>query len=293
MRPCFASLIVLILAGSCGGDPQGNGSGGTTGAGGTGAPTGTGGVSPDLIFVGDFETGNLSQWSYIERCQPDRILVYSTANAPAGAPAPRGGRYAVRFRVQNTDVAPCTSTDGARAELETPESLFRPGDDRWEFWSVFIPTSHPTPMCGSCPNGDWMMFQEDYGAPWDGSASIAWFVDLTSTPNRFRMDRGAQYGHDQPGSSPLVTARWVDFLVHKKFANTTAGGGFVEAWVDGNPLTFEPCNCTKLMTQTMHSTQPTLGFYLTSYRPQGLYDWFEIYYDEVRIGTTRASVELR
>jgi len=275
------------------------GTGGGTGGivGGTGGVVGSGGTttaSGQLVFVGDFETGSLSQWSYVERCQPDRILVYSTANAPAGAPAPRRGSYAARFRVQNTDVAPCTSTDGARAELETAETLFKPGDERWEAWSVFIPGNHPTPKCGSCSNGDWMMFQEDYGNPWDGSASIGWFVDLTSSPNRFRMDRGEQYGWDQPAGSPLVVDRWVDFLVHKKFANTTSGGGFVEAWVDGKQLTFESCgNCTKLMTQTMHSTQKQLAFYLTSYRPQGLYDWFEIYYDEVRIGTTRASVELK
>jgi hypothetical protein len=282
------------------------GTGGTTAA--TGGRVGTGGgtssggaaggspaVSGETVFVGDFETGTLSQWSYIERCQTDRILVYSTANAPAGAPAPRGGQYAVRFRVQNTDIEPCTSTDGARAELESPETLLKPGDERWEAWSVYIPSNHPTPKCGSCPNGDWMMFQEDYGAPFDGSASIAWFVDLTSTPNRFRMDRGEQYGHDSPAWSALVVDRWVDFLVHKKFANTTGGGGFVEAWVDGKPLTFEGCgtNCTKLMTQTMHATQKQLAFYLTSYRPQGLYDWFEIYYDEARVGTTRASVELK
>src|SRR5690606_34275547 len=53
----------------------------------------------DIIFNGDFETGDLSQWRTIQRCTNDRILVYSAETAPAGAPPPRQGRYAARFRV--------------------------------------------------------------------------------------------------------------------------------------------------------------------------------------------------
>jgi hypothetical protein len=107
------------------------------------------------------------------------------------------------------------------------------------------------------------------------------------------MDRGEQYGHDQPLLTALPLGRWVDFLVHKKFANTASGGGFVEAWVDKVPMPFNTCGgCTRLMTQTMHSSQRTLGFYLTSYRAQGTFQTFDTYYDAVRIGTTRAAVEL-
>jgi hypothetical protein len=109
------------------------------------------------------------------------------------------------------------------------------------------------------------------------------------------MDRGEQYDHDQPGTVDMITGRWVDFLVHKKFANTASGGGFVEAWIDGTPLTFNApgCDsCTKLMMQTMHSTQNQLAFYLTAYRRAGYFSSFDVYYDAVRIGTSREAVEL-
>ena len=133
--------------------------------------------------------------------------------------------------------------------------------------------------------------QEDYGAPWDGSPSIGWFLDFGNGAARVRMDRGAQYGHDQPLLSNLPLGRWVDFLVHKKFANTSSGGGFVEAWVDKVPMTFSACGgCTRLMTQTMHSSQAQVGFYLTSYRARGTFQYFDTYYDAVRIGTSLVTL---
>jgi hypothetical protein len=280
----------------------GRGMGGATTATGGAPATGTGGAATatggaagaaagEIIFTGDFETGNLNQWVYVERCATDRITVYNAANMPAGAPAPRQGQYAARFHVLDTDVDPCTSTENPRAELETPESLFKPGDDRWEAWSLYIPTTVPTPLCGSCDDGAWFVFQEDYGAPWDGSPAVGWNFDFTANPKKIRMDRGEQYGHDQPGGVDIATGRWMDLLVHKKFANTASGGGFVEAWVDGAPIAF-PGGVTKLMTQTMHSTQNQLGFYLTAYRMRGYFTSFDVYYDAIRIGTTSAAVEL-
>lgn len=286
----IATLLLLVLP-ACG-----EGVGGDSGSGGNGGRTGTGGAAGgdpgQVLFRGDFETGDLTQWEYEEQCQPGRITVYSSANVPAGAPMPREGTHAVRFRVLDTDVEPCTSSENPRAELESSEELFKPGDDRWEAWSILIPTSHPQPLCGSCTDSGWFAFQEDYGPPYDGPASIGWFLDFTPTPQHFRMHRGEQYDHDRPGAAVMTKGRWVDFLVHKKFANTANGGGFVEAWVDKMPITFDTCNCTKLMTQTMQSSQTNVGFYLTSYRERGFFETFDVFYDAIRVGTTRGSVEL-
>jgi hypothetical protein len=276
-------------AGGTGRGGAGGKSGGGTG-GATGGSAGAGGPG-QVLFLGDFETGDLSQWPYVERCATNRVVVYSTSNAPSGAPAPRAGKYAVQFHVLDTDVAPCTSTENPRAELDSPD-LFSSGDDRWEAWSMYIPTSHPAPNCTNCPNGTWLQVQEDYGAPFDGPPSLGWYLDLTVSPNKFSMDRGTQYNDDQPWLSPIITGQWVDFTVHKKFSNTNDGTGFVEAWENGNPITFSTCNCTHLSTQTMHSTQTKLAFYMTAYRAAGLFSSFDIYYDEVRIGTTQASVQI-
>ena len=300
-------LLVLLPACRSGGNATGQtggatgaaghaGGAGGTGRGGAGRKTGgsasgDGGGPGQVLFLGDFETGDLSQWAYIERCATNRIVVYSAANAPSGAPAPRAGKYAAQFHVLDTDVAPCTSTDNPRAELESP-SLFSPGDERWEAWSVYVPSSHPAPACTKCANGTFFAFQEDYGAPFDGPPAMGWYFDFGVSPNLFSMDRGQQYKDDQPWLSPLLTGQWVDFLVHKKFSNTDDGTGFVEAWENGSPITFSTCNCTRLSTQTMHATQTSLAFYMTAYRAAGLFDSFDTYYDEVRIGTTQASVQI-
>jgi hypothetical protein len=285
----FLLALLPACASSCGAG-RGGADGKPGGATGGNASVDDGGPG-QVLFLGDFETGDLSQWAYIERCATNRIVVYSTANAPSGAPAPRAGKYAAQFHVLDTDVAPCTSTANPRAELESP-SLFSPGDERWEAWSVYVPSSHPAPACTKCANGTFFAFQEDYGAPFDGPPAMGWYFDFGVSPNLFSMDRGQQYKDDQPWLSPLLTGQWVDFLVHKKFSNTDDGTGFVEAWENGSPITYSTCNCTRLSTQTMHATQTSLAFYMTAYRAAGLFDSFDTYYDEVRIGTTRASVQI-
>ena len=157
---------------------------------------------------------------------------------------------------------------------------------------MYVPTNHPAPACLTCADGTFFAFQEDYGSPFDGPPSIGWFFDFGVTPNLFSMDRGQQYSDDQPFLSTLLTGQWVDFMVHKRFSNTDDGTGFVEAWENGSPITFSTCNCTRLSTQTMHSTQTSLAFYMTAYRALGLYTSFDTYYDEVRVGTTRDSVQI-
>jgi len=243
--------------------------------------------SGKLLFVGDFETGDLSQWIGVEQCAKGRITVYDASSAPTGAPAPKQGKYAARFHVLDTDVSPCTSTDNPRAQLSTALSLFKPGDDLWQHWVIYVPTTFPT-----IASGKWVLFQEDYGPPWDGPPQIGWNILPIKGVQSFAMNRGAQYGVDTAWSMPLVKGKWIDFLVHKKFTNTKTGGGFVEAFVDGSPIAFAPCGgCTKLDMQTMHSSQSALGFFQNLYRALGTAPTIDLYFDDIRIGTTREIVQ--
>jgi hypothetical protein len=214
---------------------------------------------------------------------------------PAGAPPPRAGKYALQMHVLDTDVAPCTSNNDPRVELDSPD-LFHVGDDRWEAWSLYLPTTNPAPACTTtntqCPYGTWVNIQEDYGAPFGGSPEIGWFLNFNMTPFKFSMDRGADYNHDQPWLADMVTGQWIDYLVHKKFSNTNDGTGFVEAWINGNPITFSSCNCTHLVTQTMLAGQTTIQFYILQYRAVGMFPYFDTYVDEIRVGTTRDSVAI-
>jgi len=258
----------------------------TNDAGADAAPVGS------LIFVGDFETGDLKQWDYVEQCAAGRISVYSAATA-AGRPTPREGKYAVSMHVLNTDVAPCTSTENPRAQLQSKLDLLKPGQEVWEAWSMYLPTNFPTSGCNVKPGcNPYFLFQEDYAPPWDGgSPQIGWDVLSLSGTDTFTMARGPQYGLDRPAHAAKVTGKWVDFLVHKKLANTVSGGGFVEAWIDKVPITFSG-GATRLNMQTMHTTQSALGFFLASYRAVNMWDAADVYFDGARVGTTRAIVEL-
>ncbi len=112
-----------------------------------------GGASPSdgrdrgvVLFNGDFETGDLSQWACVQECAKGRVTVYSASNAPAGAPMPRQGRYAAEFRVLDTDTSPCTPTADPRAQVLSPRIL-KPGVEIWEGWSVYIPSGFPAIRC--------------------------------------------------------------------------------------------------------------------------------------------------
>jgi len=227
----------------------------STGDSGDDAPFTDAGTSPippgvTLIFTGDFETGDLSQWAgqYPFDGNPcvdggaKSMTVYSTADAPTGAPPPRQGRYAVMFHTLNGDVAPCTTTDNPRTQLQTPDSLELPGDELWEQWSVYFPDEFPTVT--TLAQGGYLLFQEDYGAPFNAPPALVTLAHAGITP---------------PYSTPLVRGKWIDLYVHKKLSRSTTDG-FVEAWVDG---TYVP----KIPFVTLNDGQDSgLGFYLSSYR---------------------------
>ncbi|MFI5297589.1 MAG: hypothetical protein ACHREM_05775 [Polyangiales bacterium] len=265
------------------------------------ATTETGDVDAGtLLFNGDFEPGDLSQWPGVEGCAKDRITVYDSATAPTGAPKPYQGNYAAHYHVLDTDVAPCTSTDNPRAQLSTALTLLKPGDDVWERWAIYVPSTFPAMVCPSgvtCKNGVWLLFQEDYGPPWDGAPSIGWDILNLGGVDSFAIARG-QYGSDNPWHMPLIKSRWIEFLVHKKLANTATGGGSVEAFVDGSAVTFKTSDpascvsgCTQLAMQTMHPTMSGVAFFMNTYRAVGFAPLVDLYFDVGRIGTTRASVE--
>ena len=262
------------MAGGAGDDGAGSG-----GEGGSGEPP-----VGDLIFVGDWETGDVSQFDGTSQCEPGRILVYSDADAPADAPSPRQGAFAARFRVHDTDVAPCTPNATPRTNAYKL-GLFMEGDEIWQAWSVYVPAA-----VANAPDG-WMVIEEDYGPPFAGPPAVGWAILFYDAPV-FAMDTE---GSTQ-WSTPLMTDRWIDYLVHKRFSQSAASG-FVEAWVDGQPLTFSGCGgCTQLPLATMSAGQTLLDLIMLQYRAidaSGAGDFMDIYFDDVRIGTTRDVVELQ
>jgi hypothetical protein len=262
-----------------------------------------------LLFSDDFESGSFKpQWSGVQFCgsgsNNDRLFIYSTSTGSAADPVPEHGTHAAHFHVLDTDVdtnSACDggeTTDNPRSQLLTAFTLLEPGEERWESWSTYFPTSLPAVKCpaGSTTaqcDGAYLLFEEDYGPPYNKSPWIAWDVLWINNENQISLQISASPGNPQSQwSEPVPTGRWIKFLVHKKLS-TTATGGLMEAWVDGNPVTFKSCNCTTYTGETMNpdQNQPGDGFFLDSYRAHGMFTSADLYHDNAKVGTTRASVE--
>lgn len=98
------------------------------------ALTGCGGGPRSRSFTGDFETGDLSQWSETREAQPGRISVVESPT--------RQGRYAGRFEVRPGDRV----STGERAEvLRDPSGDEREGDTFFYAWSAMFPADWSEP----------------------------------------------------------------------------------------------------------------------------------------------------
>jgi hypothetical protein len=161
----------------------------------------------------------------------------------------------------------------------------RQGNEYWESYDVNFPSSFP-----NLKPGGFFLFQEDYSEPWNGSPALGMDTEDVGGVDKLTIHRGAQYGYDRIWASNLVRGQWTKFLVHKKLAKNSTG--FIELWVNGVKQTFKD-GSQKFFTQTMHSDQSgDTRFFMNSYRRAGAYSGtVSTYYDNVRIGTTRADVD--
>jgi hypothetical protein len=233
------------------------------------------------VFEGGFETNNLSQWSLLQACDPSRATVYSATSQPTW-PAPVSGNYALRFRVLNTDVSPCTPTSNPRAQVLSSKLLYE-GQEYWQTFRVYFPSTYPS-------TSSWQLFQQDYGDPWNGSPPLGFEVYNLNGVDTMVLDRGRNHNYDKVWRKPLTRGKWYTFLVRKKMGKTDSTG-FVELWVDGQQQTFMN-GATRLYTNTMaaDSTGP-YQFFLNNYRAVNTASSSEIFFDGAKIGTLRSDVE--
>ena len=236
--------------------------------------------STSATFVGEFETGSLSQYATAQQCAPSRIKVYSAASHPTW-PAPRQGSYAARFNVYDTDVYPCTSTQNPRAQIGS-SNFIKEGDEYWVAFSVYFPTNLPdvTPY-------DWVVIQSFYGSPGGGSG-----------PTHFVLGWDGRLGktvlsYPETGLAiPLVRGQWLDLMAHVKFSKNPSLG-WVEVYYNGVQQKLPACNCMRMVKQTINSeTTSALHSKLAFYRKAGMWPGaVSVFFDRHRVGLTRASVE--
>jgi Polysaccharide lyase len=164
------------------------------------------GARASVVWRGDFETGDITQWNHYEGIGTRFTVVPSPV---------REGKYALRTELRQGDIA----SNGTRNELDY---LLQQGEgtDLYYSWSTMFPAEYPnTP--GFQIFTQWHQEQNIGNAP----------------PIVFHIANGQmRFTNNVTGtvvwSAPLVLGVWHDFIAHIKWSSN-ASVGFCELWYDG------------------------------------------------------------
>ncbi len=167
---------------------------------------GTSSTSSTIVWRGDFETGNYSQWSRAQIVSSDRM---QAVTSPV-----RQGRYAMKVTVKQGD-DPIDSS-GNRNELVrlTREPV---GSEYYYKWSTMFASDFPSVRT-------WQLFAQWHHTGSGGSPPVEFFV----YGEEMRLNvRGTTVWR-----APLVRGVWQDFVFHVKWSPNSSVG-FVELYHNG------------------------------------------------------------
>ncbi|WP_375766608.1 heparin lyase I family protein [Archangium gephyra] len=202
-------------------------------SGGTGTGTGSGsGSGTGVVWRGDFETGDRSQWSSTQMVSSDRLQVL---------PSPvRQGSYAIKVTVRQGDNP--ISASGNRNELVKMTNE-KEGDEYYYRWSTMFASDYPSAKT-------WQLFTQWHHSGNNGSPPVEFYVNGETIYLRVN-------GTTVVWSTPLVRGQWQDFIFHVKWSSNP-GVGFVELYHNGQ------LSLPKRSAATLYSGQ-------TNYLKVGLY----------------------
>jgi uncharacterized protein (TIGR03382 family) len=163
-----------------------------------------------MLWKGDFETGNLSQWSKTQSVASDRLLVVSDVV--------REGRYALKATVHQGDNP--IGASGNRNELVylTQET---PGSEFFYKWSTLFPEGYPSA-------NSWQLFAQWHQEGCCGSPPLEFYVVGEEMFMRVGGSSGRVLWRNR-----LVRGHWNDFVLRVKWS-ADPGVGFVGLYKDGS-----------------------------------------------------------
>ena len=220
-----------------------------------------------ISWRGNFETGSFNQWSLGVQALQGPAQVVSTRA--------RDGNHSARFEVRpNPDP---NGPGGERSEVLTGTGE-RAGAESWWAWSTYFGEDF-RPTEGT----HWNIFTDWHNTAPSGQANVHFEVNTLTSPWTIQMRTfGGQQDQNQRifELSDFKRNAWVDFVFHVRWSPDNTG--FVEAWVDGQPV------LPLTNTPTIYEGQ---GVYLK----QGLYRARSsmtsvLYHDGMRRGSSFADV---
>jgi len=236
----------------------------------TGALPGSGGMRATTAWRGDFETGNLSQWTALQAKDPSRVTIQSSPL--------RQGRYAARFEVRPGDNNVAGSGTGERTQVYIGNVLtdWAEGREQYWAWSTYIPPDFTAPM------GGWNAFVGFHHTGTTGPGNIQFDVrDMSRIGLRVMGGASNNPIRKDYRLAPLRKGRWYDFVLHIRWSSHPKVG-FVEVWVNGSRVV------PKTITPTLYVGQGVylkMGDYRSAYSKRTV-----IYHDGMRRGPTLADV---
>jgi len=162
-----------------------------------------------IKWSGDFESGNVNQYSGTQEVSADRLQVV--------ADPVHQGKYALKVTVKQGDNP--INASGNRNEL-FQEGGNEEGREAYYRWSTMFPADYPSA-------NDWQLFAQ-WHQPEDccGSPPIQFYVHGEEI--RFTVSTA----QTEVWRTPLQRGVWHDFILHVRFSDD-AKVGFVELWYDG------------------------------------------------------------
>jgi hypothetical protein len=253
----------------------------------------------EIDLRGDFETGDISQFTHLECPNPSRQL--KILNSPV-----RQGRYAARFETAPGD----NWSNGVRCKVVRYDSNESEGDEYYYGMSMYFPKSIDyTHM--------WELHQRADIYNLGGIVALSPHAIMARGGRlEYRMMTGAatwngngwngwsNYLDRMPLTTSMPTNQWVDFIVHLKF--TESNTGLLEVWVrTGNEawattpqlrrtniptLQYVPGGRDPDVRSTIHTS--SLYAQMGLYKGSGSTSTTDVvYHDGYRRGTSLAAVQ--
>ena len=249
-------------------------------------------VSANVVFNGDFETNDYSQWE--------------TANSGLNCPNPstqahivtnpvRRGTYSTEMIVHDGDEL----WGGERCDLERPHAYDENnGDDYWYQWSTFFPSDW-TNLTGA-PDDDWLLIA-DWHATGDpdfenvcqplqiemnaSNQLIAKMLTGDVTGYDCYDGSGSANSYDQVIVDGVELGKWNDFVIHIKW--TPENTGVIEIWHKTDDETsfakvFEKTNIPTMQYVNNTSNVDSPNFMLAHYRSLEQSHTSTLYHDEFK-----------
>lgn len=167
-------------------------------------------LSPEVIWRGDFETGNLEQWKGAPKADGIKVV-----QEPV-----REGKYALR--IDGTNAAKRGNLDRIEFQHQPqPPGGTGEGTERYFGWSVYLPkkftdTHHNVGYFETRNSWSQVMAFEVKGEDLKFTTRVPYKLQWT-------------------GAGKLTAGRWHDFALHVLWSRDPAKG-FVEVWFDGEKV---------------------------------------------------------